>query len=245
MESAFGYAGIKNAKVNETCLLTSNLGHEAADWLETVNHKATVKALLDDSVKVLYLSLGGNDSLNSWNRSFDQKQMYELATKIKNDIAKIVNVYRTLRPDIKIIVSGYDYPRFEPNHPLKFYRDMYGKMGSPSYLEINQMLIKFSAIVADLADNESVFYLHHIGLMHYYFGNEVAGLPPFSTAPPELISPRNNSKLFGGFAQYSSDIKAMQQIDNLFIDSFHLTSFGYDRIADHAMNTYIKYWLDQ
>ena len=201
-------------------------------------------ALLDKSVKVLYLSLGGNDSLNNWNRSFDQKQNFELATRIKNDIGKIVNVYRTLRPDIKILVSGYDFPRFEPKHALSFYRELHEKIGSPSSLEINQMLIQFSAIVADIADNESVFYIHHIGLMQYYFGNESAGIPAFTTTPPELISPRINPKQFGGDPQFSSDYKAMRRWEEYFVDSFHLTSFGYDRIADHAMNTYIKYWIE-
>lgn len=245
LQDALTKNGFTDTKVNDTCLVTTRVGSRADRWLGTDHHKATVAALLDESVKVLYLSLGGNDSLSKWNRTFSDEELDAVGNEVQSDLRKVVNVYQTLRPDIKILIAGYDFPRFTPNHPIKNYNEMYEDMGRPSPLEINTMLIKFSEKMAQISDQKSIFYMHNIGLMHYYYGISEVGVSPFSTTAPEFISAPNAPLSFGGLPDYMSDPSSMRNIEGIIVDAFHLTSFGYSKIAEHAVSLYIGKWLQK
>lgn len=245
LDKAFERAGLIDVGTNATCPITTRTGVRAEGWMGSIHDKSTVDALKDKSVKVLFLSLGGNDLMNHWTKSMTLEQTTEVFTKIKNEVAKITQKYRQLRPDIKILVTGYDYPHFTPNHPVPLYKEAYESMGSPEPVEMNSALVLFTQIMAELHNpSENIFFIHHLGLMHYHFGNSKTGLAPQTTLRPELISSRENPAQIGGDIRHQSDVLGMLFSSSTgIVDAFHLSRRGYDRLADHSLHHYLYDWL--
>ena len=69
LDLAFKKAGLVDAAVNSNCKLTSVVGAHASDWLSSSQHDLTMIALKDPSIRVVYISLGGNDVINLWNKN--------------------------------------------------------------------------------------------------------------------------------------------------------------------------------
>ncbi len=197
-------------------------------------------------MKALYLSLGGNDVLNVWNKKMTSAEEQAIFDIVTADMEAAINEYRSLRPDIKILISGYDYPRFTPDHPIKEYVEAYEEMGSPTPFEMNTAVLRFSDRVAKLADQKAVFYIHHYGLMHYYIGNPEMGLEAFKTIAPETISAPQAVTQFGGDPSLQSAKTAMFAIKNglqPIADAFHLNRFGYEKLAEHSVQHYLRDWF--
>lgn len=246
LETALTKVGLTDVAANSTCAVTTRFGIRAENWLTSAHHKATLLALKDKSVKVLYLSLGGNDVLNLWNKTMTSAEEQAIFDIVTADMLAAINQYRSLRPDIKILISGYDYPRFFADHPIKEYVEAYEDMGSPTPAELNTAVLRFSDRVAQLADQKTVFYIHHYGLMHYYLGNPEVGLDPFKTLAPALISAPQAVTQFGGNPNLQSAKDAMYEIkisDEPIIDAFHLNRFGYEKLAEHSVQHYLRDWL--
>jgi hypothetical protein len=243
LAKAITNAGIKNTSVQPTCVTTIENGTRADNWFDSFAHKTTLTALADPSVKVLYLSLGGNDLMSYWKTSMSAAEEQALYNLTRGYLEKIVKTYHDARPDIKILISGYDYPRFTANHPIPAYKKVYEEMGSPTPLEVNSSLQRFSAELEKVADGKSIFYIQHMGLTHYFVGNKAAGLAPFTTLAPEFISPANDPNRTGGDVNLQSDADAMLQVEPLVTDAFHLNRSGFDKIAEHAVNIYLRDWL--
>lgn len=245
LDKAMAKVGIVDTATNDTCPVTTQLGAQAKNWLSDSFHKATRVALMEKSVKVLYLSLGGNDFLSNWNKNLLPAEESELFEKITNDIGAVVADYKAARPDVKIIISAYDFPRFTLNHPIDNYSEMFDKMGQPTPLEINSAILRFSETVSTLADNTQVFYIQHYGLMHYYYGNTESNLEPYKTLRPEVISPPDGINKSGGSVGIPSDPKALLQVGDVgtITDAFHLSRAGFELLADHTVMHYLKNWL--
>jgi lysophospholipase L1-like esterase len=246
LDQAFKNQGLQDVSTNSTCLATTKTGARAEEWLSLSAHKNTLTALKDKSVKIIYLSLGGNDILSNWKSGYSPAQEKAVFEQIQLNLKKIVSEYKAIRPEIKIIISGYDFPRFIPQHPIKEYKELYEKMGSPSPTELNSLLIRFSSSINQFSKQENIFSQHHLGLMHYYFGNSVGGLLPKKTLSPEFISSASEPDRFGGNFYLQTDPAGLFRIKvgpYDYVDAFHLNHFGYDRIGDHIVFHYLKPWL--
>tara|TARA_B110001454_G_C12723312_1_gene436636 strand:- start:50812 stop:51666 length:855 start_codon:yes stop_codon:yes gene_type:complete len=247
LDTALKKQNINNAKTNSTCPATTRIGMHADNWLSSNYDKATELALLDPTVKVLYLSIGGNDVLSSWNKNLTPQEEDVIFNKIVSDVNKIIEKYAKQRPDVKILLSGYDFPRFTEDNAIEEYKNMYFQMGQPKALEINSAIVKFSNMMADAIKTPNVFYIQHYGLMHYYFGNSGSGLAAGVTSSPDLISSPSNIKQIGGDKNLLTDAKAMMTIDSSGVvlgDAFHLSKTGYSYLADHTVFHYLKNWLE-
>jgi lysophospholipase L1-like esterase len=240
--SAFKNLGLVNATPNSTCAVTTKIGMRAETWAGSTAEKATRLAIADASVQVIYLSLGGNDFLNHWKKSLTDSEEQAVFEEIKTNLQAVLQNLQAARPDVKILISGYDFPRFFANHPIQEYRVAYEQMESPTPQELNKAILRFSERVSELANEKSVFYIQHYGLMHYYLGNSEHGLAPFTTLNPAQISASDEPNHSGGNSDLQSDANAMLQIASV-PDAFHLNSFGYEKIAEHAVSIYIKSWL--
>ena len=245
LDQALMKAGVTDAGVNKDCALTSIVGAEVSDWLTTSQHEQTLQALKDPSVKVVYISLGGNDVMNTWNKDMTPLQLDNLVMDLKTNLNKILEIYRTARPDVRFLVSGYDYPRFTLNHPIPEYAEAFANMGFPEPSEINRALIIMSEKFLGLSEASNTAYLHHLGLMHYHFGHIEAGLQPKTTKPPALISkPGETLNTHGGVSGLSTDASAMETfLDGQVVDAFHLSKLGYLFMAEHTVEQYLKDWL--
>lgn len=243
MDKVLEEAGITTASANtETCALTTTNGIRASEWLESKVHSRTMAILTDPNVKVLYLSLGGNDLMNYWNKKMSAGEAQAVLNGIALDIEKIIKTYRDQRPDIKILLSGYDFPRFTENHPIKVYREAYEDMGSPTPLELNSTLVQLGQTLSKTADFQNVFYIQHHGLMHYHYGNKEQGLAPKTTLSPEEISSQADPDRIGGDIRLQSAPDAMLRVGPV-VDPFHLSKSGYKKLVEHSVKTYIADWL--
>lgn len=246
LDKAFGKAGLIDAATQSACSVTTKPGVRADEWLQTPFHEAAKKAIQDKTVKVLYLSLGGNDILNYWNKSMTAAEENAVFDSVIEDIQTAVSEYQNIRPDIRIILSGYDFPRFTTDHAIPEYNEAFDEMGRPSPYELNTAVIRFSDRVSKIADQKKLFYIHHYGLMHYFLGNSEMGLLPFKALSPELISTPGAVNQFGGDVRFQADPAGMFTIkvgNKIVVDAFHLNRFGYDKIAEHTVFHYLRHWL--
>lgn len=245
LQASLQNAGVKNFNVPETCLVTSKVGMRAEDWFGSPSDKATQLALKDPSVKVMYLSLGGNDMMNHWNKNLSSLEEDQIFSAIQTQISKIVQSYLAIRPDIKILISAYDFPRFTANHPIPAYRQAYEDMKSPSVLELNSAIVRLSQYISKIADQSRVFYIQHYGLTHYYFGNTEIGLKAFQTLIPSEISKKEDINQIGGYLSAQSDVQAMLHTGphEELVDAFHLSKSAYEKLTDHCVSMYLKDWL--
>ncbi|MFN9066249.1 MAG: hypothetical protein ACK5V3_03405, partial [Bdellovibrionales bacterium] len=175
-------------------------------------------------------------------------QTVQVIERTRQNVADLVALYHAERPDVKILVTGYDFPRFTADHPILIYRQMFEEMGLPSPFELNSALVKMSESFFALNQLKQTQYIHHLGLMHYHYGNKEMNLPPKTTRPPSEISkPGVNFNSWGGDLKFQSDVPAMQVFtDGEFIgvvDAFHLSKQGYHFLAEHSVQLYIKNWL--
>lgn len=224
-----------NISEDNRCLRTSKLGSEAREWIGSKQDERVIKYLQNTPrLKYLYLSLGGNDMMATWHKDFTLQQEDQMMQKTFADIQKIMNRYLAVRPDIKIILSGYDFPHFTPDHIIPLYKEIYERMGKPDHLRLNTALTKFSKDMVSLADGKNIFYIHHLGLSQYYDGVPESNFPSGRTLPPEQISTWQDPGQVGGDVHYQSSEKSM--INWMFVarDAFHLSSRMYKNIMLHT-----------
>lgn len=225
----------QNFTSDSNCTKASANGAEAKNWLGRSTDKFIRTRLSEDlEIKVLVLSLGGNDLVRNWNKEMSLEQEVIIINKVQKNIETIVYEYQKIRPDIKIVISGYDYPRFEKDHPFPAYAKLFLNMKEPTAFELNSAMIRFSQEINKISDYKNIFYIHHLGLSHYYDGASEDRLPPQQTQHPDLISSLENPDNYGGDPRIMSSVKSL---DNRFgfIDPYHLSKDGYHRLALHVI----------
>lgn len=219
------------------CLTTAKLGMRAHSFLGSPEDSTLTEILkADQRVKYIYLSLGGNDLLDIWNKNMNNDQRRELVKRVYGLLQQVIHKYVELRPDIKVIVSGYDYPNFRKNHYIPLYKNIYNHMGQPSPAEINASLIRFSQYSAQMTDYKNIFYIHHLGLAHYYDGTPLSNMAPYITTPPEQISSFAHPESYGGDPNMANSDASMMMWAYLFHDAFHLNERNYLNVMIHTYN---------
>lgn len=220
------------------CLRTSKLGIQASEWLGSIQDIRVGRYLEKNKrIKYLYLSLGGNDFQNSWNIQMTEEEELKLASSLFLIMQKITQRYLSINPDLKIILSGYDYLALTGK--MKFYAKMLKDMGNPSAQQLNEVMIQSTQILYPLVDNKNIFYIHHLGLAHYYDGVPERGLAPQITACPDEISPRDNSLQVGGDCQLPSSPQSMLSWFGFARDEIHLSKKNYYRLMKHTYENLI------
>ena len=83
----------KSSLINDRrCLRTSKLGMRADQWLGSVYDKRVSRFIArNHRVKYLYLSLGGNDVQQIWNKNFTLEEQKNLAIHLTQTMQKIVS----------------------------------------------------------------------------------------------------------------------------------------------------------
>ena len=71
LDKALSQVGITDASANTNCAITTRVGIRAENWVGSKFYEETMKVLQDSSVRIMYLSLGGNDFLNHWKKSMN------------------------------------------------------------------------------------------------------------------------------------------------------------------------------
>lgn len=230
-----------------TNLILSENGAETVDFLQPNKQNEIESQLLSrPEIEVVHLSIGGNDVLGSWNINFTQAQTDSLKLEVKDSLVAVIDFIKSVRPDVKILWSGYVYPNFEEvisdflipsEHP--FYGTWEG-MEFPDNETINILLNDFSADIENhYATDTTVDFVNVTGLMQYTFGQDDAlGVAPFGTYPAFTVP------LSEGFVDYPSPKDAMRNY-GVTKDCFHLSEQGYeDLISYHTQKFYHKFFME-
>ncbi len=238
------FAAQRVPAVVAACVPTTGPGIRAENWFAKKQSKNAVKMLKSrPDIEAVYLSLGGNDILNRWHKSMSPAEEDQVITAVRERILQVVRSFHAVRPDVKVLVSGYDYARFVSEaHRIKSYQKLYEKAGSPTTVQMHSMILKFVRAMAEIANGQNVFYIHHHGVLHYHWGQSEAGIPPGFSKSPDFISPPENPAEFGGFPELELDTKAMIRVQK-FVDSYHVTPQSYFYLAEHSTRHYFRRWF--
>lgn len=231
-----------------TNLTLAENGAETDDFLGADKQAEIADQLLNDAdIKVVHLSIGGNDVLGDWNVSFTEAQTDSLEQAVFLRLRSVIEFILDVRPDIHVLWSGYMYPNFEEVieeiAPLQSIHPFYGTwegMGFPSFEQLNTILNEFSATIEAYTDTmDRVSFVNSPGLMQHTFGqNSSLGVSPGGSYPP-LTAP-----LPQGFLDYPSPMSSMRNY-GLTRDCFHLSAAGYRDMLDlHSQKFYHKFLMD-
>ena len=244
-EGSFEASFIKhNVNANVICGGASKFGAKASVWSTYPASQKTNGYLKKyPGIKVVYLSIGGNDFFDAWNKDLSATDEETRFKKIVADTKAVINQILTLRPDVKVLLSGYDYGNFKHySKILKFYTEMYTAMGNPTTAQVQEAVVRLSNMMSTLADNDHVFYIQHYGLSQYYYGNPDYNLKPRHTKSPDEISPPSDPNATGGIVQEEAPVISLLNILGL-QDAYHPSPFEFYNMAEHNFSHYLKFWL--
>ena len=228
-------AGYREFKVH--CVNTSKMGTHVADW-NSGNNKRNIKLELKvhRSIKMVYISIGGNDIFKIWKKEMTPEEVQAMVDYIREGTEKIISTIRSIRPGVKIVLSSYEYPNFEDLKKLPFetsYSRIYARMGQPTPLELNLMLIRFTQEQENLAKRLGIEFVNHVGSLQYRYGLKDYDIPPRTVELP------------WGNPAFPSPPEGMIQIATnkfTFTDPFHISKGNFNRFAERVVNEYFFKW---
>ena len=215
---------------------TAIAGSTAHEWATNHNGKliALAQALDEEpAAEVLLLVIGGNDvnraiTVDNYDEMSERRRL-EAMQLIENDIQTIVQVAKTGRPQLQIVLVGYDY--FHYLLLQQFY-----DLGDLYLDEYNLIFVELGARRMALAQRfEGCHYAHNFGVLQYTFGDTIH--PPFSLplfdyppgyVPAPGIAP-NYNPYPGGFYQIPSPL-------NHIPDGIHPDEEGFTAIMNHVFD---------
>jgi hypothetical protein len=236
-----GYKFYTNSTLSENGTRTTDFIQPAR--LTEIQNQLIARPTID----FVHVSLGGNDVLNQWHKTWSQAKTDSLLDSVKARLVILFDFIKTVRPDVRIFWSGYAYPNFgeiigemapfQSTHP--FYATWNG-MGQPNFVELNGLLNYFSDAMTVLANSDpQLDFVVSTGVMQYTFG-QTANL----SVPPGGNYPAFTAPLPLGFPNYPSPKNSMRNYV-LFRDCFHLSPQGFsDFVNYHTQKFYHKAMMD-
>jgi lysophospholipase L1-like esterase len=216
------------------------LGGTTAEQWVTPAYQALITSELAayPTIDVIHLSLGGNDFLGAWNASMTSAQEQVLFDGIADDIEATVQFIHGIDPNIQIVVNGYDYVNFDELRVTDPWTLLiWFLLGTPTSTRINQAMFDSSATMyARLANDPTVHFINHAGLMQWVFGYPSQGIAPRTTALPGN-EPSGYRPALGGIPTLPSPPEAM-------LDAIHLNRRGYDAVTLHCTYYFYDAWFD-
>ncbi len=231
-------------------------GSEARQWVDTANYpwiSNMVAALqANPTIDYVMLSIDGNDMLagkpdGGWYKDMDLDvpgSEAALFDRIHQDTQAIIDSALAVRPNLKVLLSSYDYPNFNVGFWCFVYacpkrrdlsRDPTNDLITDQ--EINQMMVTVeSQRIGWVNADPRVLYDNAVGLMHYFYGDGISAprtLPrPGETPPGYLPFP-------GGNPLRPTLRSNFRKPNNIDADPIHLNYDGYQyKIANQTEFTF-------
>jgi len=234
--------GHSNFKFYTNAILAEN-GTQTTDFIQQNRlDEIQTQLLAKPSIDFVHISLGGNDVLGEWHKTWAQAKTDSLLDSVSARLNIIMDFIKSVRPGIKIIWSGYAYPNFgeiigemapfQSSHP--FYATWNG-MGQPNFTELNGILNYYSDAMEVMAANDpQLAFVKAPGLMQYAFGQ-----PTNLSVPPGGNYAVLTAPLPLGFPNYPSP-KASMRNYVLFRDCFHLAPDGFSEFIKYQTQKYYQ-----
>ncbi|MGV6850781.1 MAG: SGNH/GDSL hydrolase family protein [bacterium] len=212
---------------------TVESGTTAAQWNTPARLQLITTELQNfPDIKIVQLTLGGNDFLDLWRVNMTVAEETALQQQIKSDLDGVIQHILAQRSDLEVIMSFYDYPNFEDTltGPSGFFCEpLWSSMAQPSTEELNNAAVDFVKQYAQLAtSNPRVFYVAHFGLMQNSYG-----FPDLGIAPGDIGLPGDLTK--------PSPMDAMR----FGLDCFHLSPEGYQILVENLYQNYFSNRFDR
>jgi lysophospholipase L1-like esterase len=245
--NVFAKWGFSNYKYVSNGTIAEN-GAQTDDFLKP-EKLAEIKLQLNQNptIEVVHFSIGGNDVLGEWKKSWPSTKTDSLKTAVEARLQESIDSIKSYKPGIRIVWSGYTYPNFEEiiqtfaapsSHP--FYGTWDG-MEKPSFIQINTILNEFSGELADYAASDpQVDFVPATGILQYTFGQST----PLGVAPGGTYA-QYSVPLTEGKPEYPSPRNSMRDYLSFVKDAFHLSPKGYeDFIGYQFQKFYHKFFMD-
>lgn len=229
------------AQTGINCQGTTLVGTTAEYWSNSGRLKAVAGAMLvSKNLETIYISLGGNDLLGFWNRNTTEQEEKQQFAVIQANILKVVDFIHALRPNVKIVLSSYDYVNFQyflKNQTVQSYVDIYNRMGQPTAEELNNASARLEKVKAEIAlKRPNVMYVNNMGLMQYYYGQSDFGVAPQSTPLPGQAP--SFDPFMGGRPDLPGPHEAFAAISQINVtDPYHLNKAAYLLFAQNILKT--------
>ena len=235
-----------------SCMRTSLMGIRAAQLNLPEKQLIIKKAFAEmKNIEVIILSIGGNDYFSELKANVTAEQFKEISAKIGREIKKNIEFIQAQKPNLKIIISGYDYANFsvlsEPNFLTNHYISMFNRAGRPTAEQLNNAFIEMNRQYVLLSrEMSNVYFSNHMGMIHFYFGIPEHGIKKYATPFPGQYPDYN--PLFGGDHRYGNTISALFTLPfdyKDFVDPYHLNKTGFKVIGEHLVGFYIRHMLSK
>jgi hypothetical protein len=182
-------------------------GSEARQWADTANYpwiaNLVAELAANPTIDRVLLSIGGNDMLagksgGGWYKQMDMDvpgAEAALLDDIHDHTVQIMDAALAVRPDLRVIVSSYDYPNFNTGFLCFAYacpkrrdlsRDPDNALVTDQELNAMMVTIEQDRIAWTNAHARSDFD-HAVGLMHHFYGDGVSA--PLSLPRPGQVPP--------------------------------------------------------
>jgi len=230
--------GFTDIRANSSIDISIN-GARAENYFSGPDRKQKIAGFLaaNPEIEYCHISLGGNDVLGEWNKTLTPLQLDSLLGVIVFYLKRDIDTIISLKPDLKFIISGYDYPNFVETAALSSlhpYYDQWTEMGQPNALEINTALARLTQSYTDSAAAWSnVYFVNNNGLMQWTYGQTAPLIiSPYATYPAHYVP------LPGGDLNYPSPRTSMALSGT---DSFHLGDDSFEYFIKRHFEEF--YWI--
>ncbi len=233
----FGFSDVE-ALSNNT--LSVN-GTKASNFFTDAPRVQELRDVLSNNptIEYIHFSLGGNDLLGTYHTTNTSNQNIQDYNTLMISIQAGLDTIFSINPNLKVLISGYDYPNFEEtilNFPVPSQHPFYNKwvgMGQPTAAQLNQELINISARITDSCNVwNNVSFVNNLGLMQNTYGQ-----PTNLTVAPGGTYAAGSLTVPQGLPNYPSPVSALQ-LNGL--DSFHLSNNGFEQFIKRHFQEY--YW---
>ncbi len=235
-------------------------GSEARQWSDTANYPwiaNMVTALQNNpTIDLVVLSIGGNDVLagqpgGGWYKDMDLDvagSEEALFDQIEVNTFAIVDAALAVRPNIRVMISSYEYPNFNVGFWCFVYacpkrrdlsRDPTNDLITDQ--ELNDMMIRIEQRrIAWVNSNARLLFDHGIGPMHHFYGDGVAA--PLSLPYPGQIPPAFTP--FPGGNALKPTLRAnFRKPNGIDADPIHLNLPGYQyKITGETESFFFPYF---
>ena len=222
-------------EVTVTWELTAKPGSTVAGWLADPGLMAGLYASLDADppAEILFFTLGGNDYLGACRGGlglFGPLEWFLTMARIQWDLQTFVALAKAGRPNLKVVLIGYDYLNF-------FVIQAFGiDFPGMDWIRFNLGLVDLASRGRDAAAaTDGMLYAHNMGLLQHTFGDGLFGYGP-GVAPKPGPAPTYDP-FPGGWYTYPSPAAHIP-------DGVHPDYDGFRALIENSLDQGPAAWIE-